>query len=185
MRARSSADSWAEKRSQPRNLVNKAYLARLSTDNFSKTYRIRVWDKAVGSLSLLTYGETEFLPDLEEGKIIQIMYRPLHSAWPCMLVRASIRHITTKSAHRGNRQYAIGLEVLERKDSSGKGSILFCLDDNGGRRLKIDRRRFTYTRHFPERRTGKERRTLKERRKGKLDMKNYAIERRSEFFFSQ
>ena len=36
--------------------------------------------------------------------------------------------------------------------------------DNGGRRLGIDRRQFTYSRYYPERRLGSERRRLPERR---------------------
>jgi hypothetical protein len=42
------------------------------------------------------------------------------------------------------------------------------LSDRGGRRLGIDRRRFSYTFHIPERRTGTERRRIKDRR-GELD----------------
>jgi hypothetical protein len=36
--------------------------------------------------------------------------------------------------------------------------------DNGGRRLGIDRRQFSYTLHIPERRSGKERRSGLDRR---------------------
>jgi len=44
----------------------------------------------------------------------------------------------------------------------------FFLSDRGGRRLGIDRRRFSYTLHIPERRGGRERRSIKDRR-GELD----------------
>ena len=44
----------------------------------------------------------------------------------------------------------------------------FFLSDRGGRRLGIDRRRFAYTLHIPERRSGGERRSIKDRR-GELD----------------
>ena len=37
--------------------------------------------------------------------------------------------------------------------------------DNGGRRSGIDRRRFSYTNHFPERRSGENRRNRVDRRK--------------------
>ena len=50
--------------------------------------------------------------------------------------------------------------------------------DNGGRRSGIERREFSYTNYFPERRSGKDRRNEVDRRK-----KHYAhregIERRS------
>ena len=36
--------------------------------------------------------------------------------------------------------------------------------DNGGRRIGIDRRQFSYTVHIPERRSGKERRSGFDRR---------------------
>jgi hypothetical protein len=38
------------------------------------------------------------------------------------------------------------------------------LSDNGGRRSRIDRRRFSYTVHIPERRHGKDRRLHHDRR---------------------
>lgn len=44
----------------------------------------------------------------------------------------------------------------------------FFLSDRGGRRLGVDRRRFSYTFHIPERRRGRERRLIKDRR-GELD----------------
>ena len=39
------------------------------------------------------------------------------------------------------------------------------LSDNGGRRLGVDRRQFSYDFHIPERRTGKKRRSGLDRRK--------------------
>ena len=43
---------------------------------------------------------------------------------------------------------------------------IFNIRDNGGRRTGIDRRRFNYSGHFPERRSGEERRSGLERRSG-------------------
>ena len=59
----------------------------------------------------------------------------------------------------------------ERKRGVKKAKVEvspFFLSDRGGRRLGIDRRRFSYTLHIPERRSGRERRRIKERR-GELD----------------
>ena len=38
------------------------------------------------------------------------------------------------------------------------------IDDNGGRRLEIERRQFSYSEHIPERRSGKDRRSVADRR---------------------
>ena len=38
------------------------------------------------------------------------------------------------------------------------------IDDNGGRRMSLDRRQFDYSGHIPERRAGNERRSGKDRR---------------------
>ena len=38
------------------------------------------------------------------------------------------------------------------------------IDDNGGRRLEIERRQFSYSEHIPERRLVKERRSIADRR---------------------
>ncbi|OGP65994.1 MAG: hypothetical protein A2170_14180 [Deltaproteobacteria bacterium RBG_13_53_10] len=42
--------------------------------------------------------------------------------------------------------------------------LFFFLPDNGGRRLGIDRRRFSYSAHIPERRQGFDRRGGQDRR---------------------
>jgi hypothetical protein len=41
-----------------------------------------------------------------------------------------------------------------------------ALKDNGGRRLLVDRRRFSYTEHIPDRRLGRDRRSAIDRRSG-------------------
>jgi hypothetical protein len=51
--------------------------------------------------------------------------------------------------------------------------------DNGGRRFVIERRKFSYTNYFPERRSGKDRRNGADRRKGYAHREG--IERRSVF----
>jgi hypothetical protein len=42
--------------------------------------------------------------------------------------------------------------------------LSYNLRDNGGRRTKIERRRFSYAEHIPERRSGEDRRACEERR---------------------
>ena len=43
-------------------------------------------------------------------------------------------------------------------------NVAFSLPDNGGRRTGIDRRRFSYSDHIPERRSGEDRRSDSDRR---------------------
>lgn len=52
--------------------------------------------------------------------------------------------------------------------------------DNGGRRFGIDRRKFSYTNYFPERRSGEDRRSGVDKRK-KIYARREGIERRSVF----
>ena len=55
--------------------------------------------------------------------------------------------------------------------------VIYNLRDNGGRRSGIERRRFSYADHIPERRSQKDRRALTERRSG--DDRRTGAERRS------
>jgi hypothetical protein len=48
--------------------------------------------------------------------------------------------------------------------------LAFNLTDNGGRRSGIERRRFSYSGHIPERRSGVDRRCLRDRRDGERHM---------------
>ena len=50
--------------------------------------------------------------------------------------------------------------------------------DNGGRRLGVERRRFSYLVHIPERRSGKDRRSGSDRRSLKGGRLETSVERR-------
>ena len=58
-------------------------------------------------------------------------------------------------------------EYRKDADEMGDSHVLFSMSDNGGRRSGIERRRFAYSEHVPERRSGEERRTGLDRRGGK------------------
>jgi len=64
-------------------------------------------------------------------------------------------------------------------------AMAIALIDNGGRRLGVDRRQFSYTNHIPHRRLGEDRRTGLDRRSG-LDLREEKdrrsnLERRATF----
>jgi hypothetical protein len=54
--------------------------------------------------------------------------------------------------------------------------------DNGGRRLSIDRRQYSYLAHLPERRSGKDRRSGSDRRCGIGSGFSKEKERRAVFY---
>ena len=54
---------------------------------------------------------------------------------------------------------------MKEEETRSRPRVLFALDERGGRRIGIDRRRFSYETHIPERRTGKDRRSGEDRRK--------------------
>ena len=59
---------------------------------------------------------------------------------------------------------SLGSKAWDR-ETGGPGA--FSEGDNRGRRFRIDRRRFSYTAHIPERRCGHDRRITTERRCGR------------------
>jgi DNA-binding XRE family transcriptional regulator len=56
------------------------------------------------------------------------------------------------------------IKVLEHKNSEENKVITSFLKDNGGKRLGLDQRQFSYDKHIPERRSDKERRSELDRR---------------------
>jgi len=56
-------------------------------------------------------------------------------------------------------------------------AMAILLIDNGGRRLGVDRRQFSYTNHIPDRRRGHDRRTCLERRdhRDHMDRRNSEV----------
>ena len=55
-----------------------------------------------------------------------------------------------------------GLDIEDSRMSIPQNTL--GLQDNGGRRLNIDRRQFSYTNHIPDRRSSKDRRSSMDRR---------------------
>jgi hypothetical protein len=49
----------------------------------------------------------------------------------------------------------------------GRTAMALTVNDNGGRRLGIERRQFSYLLHIPEQRSGKDRRKAIDRRSGR------------------
>ena len=63
-------------------------------------------------------------------------------------------------------------------------AMTLALIDNGGRRLGIDRRQFSYTNHIPNGRSGKDRRSGDDRRSG-LDRRNGGDRRSGKLLFKK
>lgn len=71
----------------------------------------------------------------------------------------------SKSAHPNLALRGWDLHVaMERTRSVANPRVFFSLPDNGGRRSGIDRRKFSYSAHIPERRQGVDRRSGHDRR---------------------
>ena len=63
-------------------------------------------------------------------------------------------------------------------------AMTLALIDNGGRRLGVDRRQFTYTNHIPNGRSGGDRRSRGDRRSGS-ERRNNGDRRSGEFIFKK
>ena len=88
------AKNWTEQRSQERKRINKLYSVRLSVDEFSETYQLRLYERAPNSLSFFVDKNSPLLSKIKEQEKIQIIFRPDDSAYPCFCVGARVRHIT-------------------------------------------------------------------------------------------
>jgi hypothetical protein len=164
MRKHGTARKLKERRTEARNHVNQYYNVELSIDGFNVTHKFRIWDKTPTSLSFLVNKHLDILPQLKVGDTLYTIYYPTDSFYPRVYLGTLIQHITKCDQGFLKGHYLVGLKVLERQISEKGAKVVLFYSDNGGRRSGVERRRFSYDAHIPERRSGPDRRSGVDRR---------------------
>lgn len=105
-----------ERRSEPRKLVDQYHRVEFLSGEIDCTHQLRIWTKSTKSLDFIVGEKLDILHQVKAGDILNMLYYPIHSVYPCVYLEAVIRHITKIDRGQLSGHYLVGLEALKKQD---------------------------------------------------------------------
>jgi hypothetical protein len=105
----------AERRSEPRFPASQYYSVEFSINGLNMSYQFKIWNMASQSMCVLVREDSEILPRIKVGDILDMRYYTGSSSSPSEDLKTEIRHIT-KDDGRFKGHYLVGLSIVSEED---------------------------------------------------------------------
>jgi hypothetical protein len=102
----------AERRSEPRLPGSQYYSVEFSINGLNLCYQFKIWNMASQSMCVLVREDSELLPRIKVGDILEMRYYTGSSTNPSEDLKTEIRHITRDEDGRFKWHYLVGLSIL-------------------------------------------------------------------------
>lgn len=116
MESRALSLEAADRRSEPRFLASKYYSVEFSINGLELPYQFKIWNMASQSMCVLIREESEILPRIKVGDVIDMKYYTSSSSCPSEEFRTEIRHITKDEEGKFKGHYLVGISILTKND---------------------------------------------------------------------
>lgn len=116
MRQTSLSALKAERRSEPRFPASDYHSVEFSISGLNLSYQFKIWNMASQSMCVLVREDSELLPRLKVGDILDTRYYTGSSTRPSEDVKTEIRHITKDEDGKFKGHYLVGLSILDEED---------------------------------------------------------------------
>ena len=105
----------AERRSEPRFPASQYYSVEFSINGLTMSYQFKIWNMASQSMCVLVREDSEVLPRIKVGDILDMRYYTGSATSPCEDLKTEIRHITKDENGRFKGHYLVGLSILNEE----------------------------------------------------------------------
>jgi len=181
-----------ERRSEPRNMLDLSCSVEIDLGRPVPIYQFKLRDLSSNGACVLVKEGSSMLSHIEVGRTLKMKYSSAEARKSIEFLKADIKHITKQDEGRYKGHYLVGLNIVDKQlfISEKSEEVLFSSNEelfdlteaktkqgSAARRSGAERRQFSNTGYFPERRSGKDRRSGIERRSG-LDRRS-RMDRRS------
>jgi hypothetical protein len=112
MRQSSLSTLMTERRSEPRFPASQYYSVEFSINGLTMSYQFKIWNMASQSMCVLVREDSEILPRIKVGDILDMRYYTGSSACPSEDLKTEIRHITKDDDGRFKGHYLVGLSIV-------------------------------------------------------------------------
>ena len=106
-------DSFMEKRSRPRSIIDQYYSVEFSVNGSAFVYQFKIWDMSSKGICVLVKEDSGLLNRLKAGDILNLKYYTTDSSRPIEYLETEIRDIAKDENGRFRGLYLVGLSILE------------------------------------------------------------------------
>ena len=105
-----------ERRSENGKEGHEYYSVEVAIDGLDFSYQFRIWSIASTPMCVLIKEDSDILPRLKVGEILNMKYYSTGSVHPPECLETAIRHITKNDQGRFKGHYLVGLEIIETQN---------------------------------------------------------------------
>jgi len=109
-----------EKRSEPRNIIDRYYSVEFSIRNCPFTYQFKIWNISRKGICVLVKEDSELLNYLKIGDILNLKYYTTDTSKPIEFLKTEIRHITKDESGHFKGLFLVGLSILGKETASSE-----------------------------------------------------------------
>jgi hypothetical protein len=106
----------AERRCEPRFPASQYYSVEFSINGLNLSYQFKIWNMASQSMCVLVREDSEILPWIKVGDILDMRYYRGSSLSPSEDLKTEIRHITKDENGRFRGHYLVGLSIINEEN---------------------------------------------------------------------
>jgi hypothetical protein len=111
-------DDFLERRSEPREIVDKFYSVEFSLKGIDSVYQFKIWNMSSRGMCVLIKEDSDVLKHLRAGDILDMKYYSSDALSPTEHLQTEIRHITKDEEGRFKGHFLVGLSILGNKESN-------------------------------------------------------------------
>ncbi|MCD6561398.1 MAG: hypothetical protein B1H11_06465 [Desulfobacteraceae bacterium 4484_190.1] len=102
-----------EKRTEPRNIIDKYYSVEFSINEVPMVYQFKIWDISSKGICILIKEDSALLEHIKIGDILELKYYTFESLKPAEYIKTEISHMTRDDSGRFQGHYLVGISILE------------------------------------------------------------------------
>ena len=111
-------DDFVEKRSEPRDIIDKFYSVEFALKGIDFVYQFKIWNISSKGMCVLIKEDSDVLKHLKAGDIVDMKYYTSDSLAPTEHLQTEIKHITKDEEGRFRGHCLVGLSILGDKASN-------------------------------------------------------------------
>jgi hypothetical protein len=111
------ANKIEEKRSEPRNIIDRYYSVEFSIRNCPFAYQFKIWNISRKGICALVREDSQLLHYLKVGDVLNLKYYTTDTGKPIEFLKTEIRHITKDESGHFKNLFLVGLSIL------GEGTV--------------------------------------------------------------
>jgi hypothetical protein len=111
-------DEFVEKRSEPRDIVDKFYSVEFALKGIDFVYQFKIWNMSSKGMCVLIKEDSDVLKHLRAGDVMDMKYYSSDALSPTERLQTEIRHITKDEEGRFKGHVLVGLSILGNKESN-------------------------------------------------------------------